>query len=194
MHIAIEGMDGVGKTTVCKELGNRTGFEFIDKPLRFLFSENASYTEYFRIRDYVNSRKDRKFTSWFYGLGSLYMYDYFRGKNIITDRHLLSNYAWSGTNDSMPVFDALLEVMGVPDFTVILYADKGAITERLKQRDGQDPDLKKIRSSEEIYDKMEYFAKYARMSYMKVNTSKLSPCSVCEIIEKKLISEGIINE
>ncbi len=194
MHIAIEGMDGVGKTTICKELENRTGFEFIDKPLRFLFSENASYTEYYRIRDYVNSREDRKFTSWFYGLGSLYMYDYFRGKNIITDRHLLSNYAWSGTDDSMPVFDTLLELMGVPDFTVIVYALKGAITERLKERNNQDPDLEKMESSETIYDKMEYFAKYAKMPYMKIDTSKLSPGSVCDIIEDKLISEGIISE
>jgi len=37
MHIAIEGMDGVGKTTVAKELARRLTFSFIEKPLHYLF-------------------------------------------------------------------------------------------------------------------------------------------------------------
>ena len=30
-HIAIEGMDGVGKTTTCKLLAERLGYKFIEK-------------------------------------------------------------------------------------------------------------------------------------------------------------------
>lgn len=193
MHISIEGMDGVGKTTVCKNLERRIGFEFIDKPLRFLFSEDASYEDYIRIRDCVNSSGDRKFTSWFYGLGSLYMYDAFSGKDIITDRHLLSNYAWSGTEDSKSVFDTLLELIGVPNFTFIIYADEKALIKRLKHRDDKDSDFEKIKHSEEVYYKMESFAKYANMPYVRINTSGLTPDSVCDIIENKLVLEGIID-
>ena len=36
IHIAIEGMDGVGKTTVCKLLASKTGYTFITKPLHYL--------------------------------------------------------------------------------------------------------------------------------------------------------------
>ena len=67
-HIAIEGMDGVGKTTTCKLLAERLGYKFIEKNLRFLFDENNEFDNYFRIRDKVNANPDRLFTSWFYGL------------------------------------------------------------------------------------------------------------------------------
>ena len=62
-HIAIEGMDGVGKTTTCKLLAERLGYKFIEKNLRFLFDENDSFNNYFRIRDKVNANSDRLFTS-----------------------------------------------------------------------------------------------------------------------------------
>ena len=65
IHIAIEGMDGVGKSTVCKILSERTGFKNIDKPLRFLFNDEGDYAEYIRIRDKVNAHSERVFTSWF---------------------------------------------------------------------------------------------------------------------------------
>ena len=54
-HIAIEGMDGVGKTTASKLLAKRLGYKFIDKNLRELFDDNDSYDNYIRIRDKVNA-------------------------------------------------------------------------------------------------------------------------------------------
>ena len=77
-HIAIEGMDGVGKTTTCKLLAERLGYKFIEKNLRFLFDENDSFDNYFKIRDKVNANPDRLFTSWFYGLGNIYLYTMFK--------------------------------------------------------------------------------------------------------------------
>ena len=67
-------MDGVGKSTVCKILSERTGFKNIDKPLRFLFNDEGDYAEYIRIRDKVNAHSDRVFTAWFYGLSATYLY------------------------------------------------------------------------------------------------------------------------
>ena len=43
VHIAIEGMDGVGKTTTCKLLAERLGYKFVEKNLRFLFDENDGF-------------------------------------------------------------------------------------------------------------------------------------------------------
>ena len=37
MHISVEGLDGVGKTTVCSLLSKEIDFEYIEKPLRYLF-------------------------------------------------------------------------------------------------------------------------------------------------------------
>ena len=71
IHISIEGMDGVGKTTTCRLLAEKLGYYFVEKNLRFLFDENDGYDNYFRIRDKVNADSDRLFTSWFYGLGNV---------------------------------------------------------------------------------------------------------------------------
>ena len=73
-HISIEGMDGVGKTTTCRLLAEKLGYEFVDKNLRFLFDENGDYRNYLLIRDKVNANSDRLFTPWFYGLGNIYLH------------------------------------------------------------------------------------------------------------------------
>ena len=185
-HIAIEGMDGVGKTTTFKLLAERIGYKFIEKNLRFLFDENDGFDNYFKIRDKVNANPDRLFTSWFYGLGNIYLYTMFKDENIITDRHFLSNYAWSGTDDNTEVYDLLVKKLGFPDLTVILYADETAIFNRLRSRDEYDSDLDKVKKAKEKYEKMVFFCEKYKMSYMVVDTSNLTPDQTVEIIMKRI--------
>jgi len=185
-HIAIEGMDGVGKTTTCKLLAERLGYKFVEKNLRFLFDENDEFDNYFRIRDKVNVNPDRLFTSWFYGLGNIYLYTMFKDENIITDRHFLSNYAWSGTDDNTEVYDLLVKKLGFPDLTVILYADETAIFNRLRSRDEHDSDLDKVKKAKEKYEKMVFFCEKYKMPYMVVDTSNLTPDQTVELIMKRI--------
>ena len=99
MHIAVEGFDGVGKSTAAKKLADKLGFLLVEKPLHFLFDEEGD-KEYIRIRDAVNKSSNKHFTGWFYGLGNIYLYEKFKGQDIITDRHILSNYCWSGAPET----------------------------------------------------------------------------------------------
>lgn len=186
IHIAIEGMDGVGKTTTCKLLAERLGYKFIEKNLHFLFDENDEFDNYFRIRDKVNANSDRLFTSWFYGLGNIYLYTMFKDDNIVTDRHFLSNYAWSGTDDNIEVYDLLVDKLGFPDLTVILYADETAIRNRLRGRDEHDSDLEKVKNSQEKYEKMVFFCEKYQMPYLVVDTSNLTPQQTVDIIIKHI--------
>ena len=66
MHIAIEGFDGVGKSTAAKKLAEKLGFLLVEKPLHFLFDEEGD-KEYIRIRNEVNQSNNKQFTGWFYG-------------------------------------------------------------------------------------------------------------------------------
>ena len=192
-HISIEGMDGVGKSTVCKLLSERLDYEFVEKPLHFLFDRDEnSFDEYLRIRDKVNINPNRNFTSWFYGLGSLYMYEMFKNKNIITDRHLVSNYAWSGTENNGDVYELLLKKLGKPRLTVVLYAKPETIQGRLSGRDDKDPDLKKIQKSEEIYHKMRTFCEEHDFNTLWIHTDHLSSEQIADIIIRHLekLDEG----
>lgn len=186
-HISIEGMDGVGKSTTCSLLAEKLGYKFIEKPLHYLFDDNdTSFDEYIRIRDKVNANPNRVFTSWFYGLGSIYMYEKFKNENIVTDRHFASNYAWSGTEDNGKVYDLLIEKLGVPQLTVILYSPSEIIVERLKSRNKNDSDIVKAENSEKIYSRMIAFCKTKQMPFVVINTSKLTPDEVVNEIIKEL--------
>ncbi len=185
-HIAIEGMDGVGKTTASKLLAKRLGYKFIDKNLRELFDDGDSYDNYIRIRDKVNASPDRLFTAWFYALGNIYLHTAHEKENIVTDRYFLSNYAWSGTENNDEVYDLLVKKLGFPDLTVILYADEHAILSRLRHRDELDSDIKKVALAKEKYEKMIYFCEKYKMPYMVIDTSDLSPDEVVEIIMKRI--------
>ena len=185
-HIAIEGMDGVGKTTASKLLAKRLGYKFIDKNLRELFDDNGSYDNYIRIRDKVNASPDRFFTAWFYALGNIYLHTAHEKENIVTDRYFLSNYAWSGTENNDEVYDLLVKKLGFPDLTVILYADEHAILSRLRHRDEFDSDIKKVTLAKEKCEKMIYFCEKYKMPYMVIDTSNLSPEEVVEVIMKRI--------
>lgn len=185
-HISIEGMDGVGKTTTAKLLAERLGYIFFDKNLRLLFDDGESYENYFRIRDKVNESPDRLFTAWFYGLGNVYLHTMFGDKNIVTDRYFLSNYAWSGTNDNTEVYDLLVKKLGVPQLTVILYAEDGVLISRLKARNKNDSDLKKVGEAKGRYEKMIYFCEKYRLPYMVIDSGSLSPEEVVEKIVKRI--------
>lgn len=188
IHIAIEGMDGVGKTTVCKLLASKTGYTFITKPLHYLLDleENVGWPVYFRVRNMVNNSSNRDFSAWFYGLSNIYLYEKFKNQDIITDRHIVSNYCWSGNQVNMDIYDLIIKKIGFPTLTVILYADENTIRSRLIKRNSNDKDLKRISKTEKVYEKMISFCELKHFPYIVIDTSKLSPEQITNIIIKKL--------
>lgn len=179
IHLSIEGMDGIGKSTACNLLAKRLGFLFVEKPLHFLFDKNENdFEEYIRIRDQVNKNPNRDFTALFYGLGSLYLYERYKNYNIITDRHLASNYAWSGTDTNEDVYELLLKKLGKPRLTVILTADEQTIISRLKSRDQHDRDIQKASNAKAISERMISFCKKFALPHIVIDTSTLTPDKV----------------
>ena len=187
-HIAIEGMDGVGKSTVCQLLAERTGYKFVTKPLHYLTDSKDSkeWPNYFRARDIANSSDNRDFSAWFYGLGIIYTYEKFKDTNIITDRHIVSNYCWSGVHSNKDIFDLLVKKVGSPTLTVILYADENIVRSRLTKRDSQDSDLKRVDKTEKVYERMISFCELKHFPYIVIDTSKLNPEQIVDLIMKKM--------
>lgn len=193
MHIAIEGIDGVGKSTAAKNLAKALGFALIEKPLHFLFDEDGTDKNYIRIRNEVNKSKNKAFTGWFYGLGNIYLYEAFKGKNIITDRHILSNYCWSGDENTDYIFDAIYKTTGAPDFTFLIYADPIEVEKRLKNRSLCDPDLRKVSFIPSAYKKMESVLQRYGMPGMVIDTTHLSAHDVVHVMKTELTNRGIIH-
>ena len=189
-HISIEGMDGVGKTTICKLLSEKLNYKFVGKPLHLLFDDDLdSFDNYIRIRNKVNKNDNRVFTSWFYGLGSIYMYECFKNENIITDRHFASNYAWSGTDENNDVYELLLKKIGAPKLTVILYATPEVIISRLKSRNINDKDIHRVDKSEMVYSKMINFCNKFKLPYILIDTSNLTPKDIVDKILMEIAND-----
>lgn len=69
MHIAIEGLDGAGKTETAKIVSQKLGFEFIEKPLHFI-TDKQGMKNYLEIIERVNANDDKLFRAQFYGTGN----------------------------------------------------------------------------------------------------------------------------
>ena len=181
MHIAIEGMDGVGKTTAARNLAEKLDFRIVEKPLHFMFDEEADFTNYVRIRDYINEQVENNILrAWFYGLGNIFLYHRFINENIITDRHFVSNYYYCGSEETEDIFRCMVDLVGKPDYTYLLYASVEEGTKRIKNRDPNDPDIKKIPLYPEARNKMESFLRRYDMNYVAIDTTNLNPEKVVE--------------
>ncbi len=181
-------MDGVGKSTTCKLLAVRLGYQFVEKPLHYLLDDHdEEITQYQKVAKRVNSNNNRTFTAWYYGLNNIYLYEKFKGINIVTDRHIVSNYCWSGTKDNVDIYRLILNKIGKPKLTVILYARPEVITERLTQRNVCDSDIAKVALSEAAYEKMIYFCERMKINYAVVDTSDKVVEEVVEEIIRKVM-------
>ena len=186
-HISIEGMDGVGKSTTCKLLAEKLGYEFVEKPLHYLLDDNDNEIfQYQKVAKRVNSNPNRTFTAWYYGLNNIYLYEKFKDKKIVTDRHIVSNYCWSGSKDNGDIYNLILKKIGKPKLTVILYAKPEVIMARLKKRDINDSDLVKVEKSEKAYERMIYFCETKKLNYMVIDTSNKNVDEVVNEILKRL--------
>lgn len=173
MHIAIEGMDGVGKTSTAKLLAERLGFTFIEKPLHYILDEEGM-KNYLRITSYINDNMGKEITSAFYGLGNIYTSDIAKEKSIVTDRHLASNYCWNGAEENHQYFDYLVRICGKPDFTFLLYAPAKERERRIRSRDPNDPDLKDKIFDDKQYDKLISFLNEYDMPYCVVDNNHMN--------------------
>ena len=186
MHIAIEGMDGVGKTTAARNLAKRLNFKIVEKPLHYMFDEEGDITNYVRIRDYINEQVENDILrAWFYGLGNIFLYHRFKNENIITDRHFVSNYYWCGTDETESIFECMVDLIGKPDFTFLLCASAEEGAKRIKNRDPNDPDIRKAKLYPAAREKMESFLKRYEMDYIAIDTTNLNPE---EVVEKMMDS------
>ena len=203
MKIAIEGMDGVGKTTIAKKLAENLNYIYIDKPLHYLLGteqEKQSDKTFNIILRRMYDIDDPIIRSWMIGLGNLYSCRQFEGKNIVLDRHFVSNYFWNGAEESKPVFKSMIELIGKPDITILLYASPQTRRKRVYLRDKNDRDLSDSEIWVEGYDKMKKFLDDFDLPYIPINTENRNIEEVYEIVSKKIkkylekerVEDGII--
>ena len=202
MKIAIEGMDGVGKTTIAQELAKRNNYTYIGNAIHQLFGitdKDSSYYKMFQSKEdeiFLRSGNDI-IRAWLCSLGNIYTATQVKDKDIIVDRHILSNFQQNGTRENIKIYQTLIELIGIPDMSVIVYASPEVRLERIYNRNKEDKDLRDKSIITDEYNKMIKFAEKFKMPYIVINTERKSIENIIQEIEEKVIKrnqEVLINE
>lgn len=176
MVIAIEGMDGVGKTTISKYISEKYKIRYVEKPIKYIFGKDTKEisNEMNAILSNFYDCDDPILKTWFFGLGNLLAIKNHENEDIVIDRHFLSNFTWNSNEKCYPIYDLLVNYIGIPDLTIYLYADEAARIERLKCRDESDPDLADINTElNKVKDNLQFMKKY-NMPYVFIDTTDMS--------------------
>lgn len=182
MKIAIEGMDGVGKTTLAKALAEKLGYEYVNKPFKFLFDGlNLNESDIKRIEWKLYETEDEAIITLFYGIGLLYGTRCNQFENVIYDRHFVSNYYWHSTNETTALHNELIKLGGAPDLTILLKASVATRMKRIYDRNHMDRDLSNSAMYDDGYDKMEIFLKNNDFTYIVIDTENLTQEEVIDI-------------
>ncbi len=198
MRIAIEGMDGVGKTTLAKQLAEILNYEYIEKPFKILFSNmNLSDDDIKNMEWKLYETEDEAIMTLFYGIGLLYGTRCIQLDNVIYDRHFVSNYYWHSVPETEALHKEFIRLCGIPDLTVLLKATVATRMKRICNRDCVDKDISNSAMYDYGYDKMEIFLKNNNFKYIIIDTENLTQKEVVDIVveyinsikEKKLIIE-----
>jgi len=198
MRIAIEGMDGVGKTTIAKILSEQLDYKYVDKPFKFLFENlNLNESDIKKIEWKLYETEDEALITLFYGIGLMYGTRCNTEENIIYDRHFVSNYYWHGTEETKTLHNELIKLCGTPDLTILLKASVATRMKRIFDRNHNDADLKNCAMYDYGYEKMEKFLQIYGFDYIVIDTEKLLPEEVVDIAlqnikkrkEKSLVKE-----
>ncbi len=190
MIVSIEGMDGVGKTTVARNIEKDLGFVYVKDPLKELFElsdENLS-----KISNKVFNSKNDRLIALYLALGDCYALSEYQNMNVIMDRHVLLNYFWNGNSDTESIFKMQVDCFGKPDLTILLLASPQTRRKRIRSRNPNDPDLKKRRMFKEDYSIILDFLEKYGYNYVPVDTEQLSIEDM--VLQCKRIIDGFMRE
>lgn len=188
MMIAVEGMDGVGKTAISKHICEQFGFNYIEKPLHYFYNDGADkeYEDLMKVANRMYDINDSIVKSWYFSLGDIYVARMFADQDVVIDRHLVSNYYWNGDYESELIFKTLIETSGTPDLTILLYATPKTRMERLKKRNEDDPDLSDPDKMDDGYNKMIYFVEKFNLPCIVIDTDDKSLDEVKQIVDSEI--------
>ena len=178
MHIAIEGLDGTGKTSTAKLLAELLGFQYHSKALHRMknFDAPDRYDNFITLNECVDSAPSARFE---YGMRAAFLNDRLSRVDTVTERYFCSNYAANPSPDTIQSIRKVIELLGAPDLTVILYCRPEVNYQRMYERNPDDKDFHKLQERENFYANIRKCAEIFNLPKMFLDTSDLTLNEVC---------------
>ena len=185
MIVAIEGMDGAGKTTICNHIERNFGFINIEKPTKYFFKDkkgNIDQEIFKKVLNKVYLMNNRN-RSEFFGKGNELAVTMYPNCDIVLDRHIASNYYWNGDKSLKQFYSKLVGKCGKPDITIFLYATPSVRYTRLQKRNKKEMDLYDKSIFEDGTKKHIEFLEEYEMPYVIIDTNNKTISQVCREVD-----------
>lgn len=186
MLVAIEGMDGVGKTSVVNKVSSDMGIIKVEKPGQQIFnlSSNEERDLIYKLYNYESN----DLTAWYYFMCYMTVKKQYEKEDIaITDRSFLSTYYYDFKEQNSTLFDSFIKTGGAPDMSIILYASPTCRLDRIRKRNSNDNDLQRQKVLIDGYNRYIEGAEKYKIPYMIINTEIFNLDETSEIC-KTIIS------
>lgn len=187
MLIAIEGMDGSGKTTIGKALADRLHYDFLEKALQK--ASEISLEEYIKFREglKINTIANADIMAMFFAMNNLLCGNIGINTNVVSDRYITSNYFWYGTESNALIYDMILGLVGKPSLTVVLDVSTQALEERIKSRhynceEDRIRELEKVHNPVNFVTKSKSFLEQRELKYIIVKNENRTILDVVDEI------------
>ncbi|MCR5786976.1 MAG: deoxynucleoside kinase [Acholeplasmatales bacterium] len=188
MIIAIEGIDGVGKTTIATKLAEELNFEYVYNPFEnaFFVDGKAKFKE---LKCKLVKLNSSILSCWFFGLNAQFIEQYYKTKNVVCDRYLLSNMAWFTNDEStMNLFVSCLRMSKI-DLLVYLTVDKSTLENRLISRENGSRDLWKLEKYDFFQNNVYKAIEMSGKEVLVINRANLDIESTLRIIRDVIIKK-----
>ena len=182
IKIAIEGLDGSGKSSIAKYISKIYNFEYKNNYLENML--NFDDSDFYRMKNKLDDNNNIARTMIF--MSSL-IYSFKNcNSNTVFDRYILSEYYYDGSKETDSLFDYFMSFNLIPDLTILLYASDDVRFKRIIKRDSNDPDLNKINNGNMLYKKMFNFIKKYNINSLIIDTDNLSIEQIITIIDENI--------
>lgn len=193
MKIVIEGMDGVGKSTVAQKLAQRLCAKYEDGLMINFFREEGMTKEETEILkkaiDICSKNENSIIRTWVYGFANLFNLLHYK-EDVVIDRHCLTTYFYNADDKSREIYRFMQKIMGKPEYIFILRASVDTRRKRICKRSISDPDLLDKKKMQYGYDKLEEAAQYLNLDYRILDTDDKDVDMVVDEIMKILKEEN----
>lgn len=187
MLIALEGMDGVGKSSLSRLAARVLGGVPIVKAVHPLRHPDKAIDNFYNVSTLVLKVESEEFAKCRFGVRGAFIYYRLNDVPMVSDRFYASNL-WHIERRDVDI-KRLVDFVGIPERTILLYAPKDVLRQRITGRDVNDKDLEKVDMAEMAYDLMrERFGKLS-IPFVEMSTEGRSMEDLAEAIAK-LYSRG----
>lgn len=180
MIISVEGLDGVGKSTLTSILSSELKMPIISKPIKSLLELTPDQSK--NITNKIYESYSKNLQAMYYLLGYLSALEDGKNGSYILDRGFISTYYFSCNEENIELFDFFALNYGFPELTILLYASIEERIKRITNRSSLDKDLMKTRIYKDDYTKHFEAIRRYNIPYITINTEKMNELEVVNIV------------